>query len=364
MIEINIEDHLVNYTPPTPFHPEAVTKRYSRDKDEGEESLETVHMGGPSIVGLSKPLRDDFAVVSSHYNFVGYEAPKRNLRRFIRQMERDGVMVYGTEIFLQGHHPTTTEFPGWVQIQVDEDSIMFQKEALVNATINRLTDNYQMLAEVDADIWFDRPDWPDLTMDMLVDTPVGQPFSQAAWTGREGNIILVRDSATKVGFSTNPWLGHSGFTWAMTRDFFNSTGGFYDKAILGGSDLLWSSVICGTLTPKDSAAGLLDTTESDSSAARHVGLGHRWEHWADHANRIRQSLGSRRPGWISANIWHEYHGSRKKRYYTQRRARLEGFDPATHVELTEDGVLRWTESAPEDLKRRVSEYFALREEDD
>ena len=302
----------------------------------------------PSIVG--RAMRDDFAVVSSHYNFAGFSAPRRNLHRWQRQMARDRVRTYGTELVLAGQTPQTAGWPGWRQIAVGPASVLSQKEALVNAAVCRLPRGIGMFAEVDADLQFDEADWIDRTIAMLQLHPCGQPFAEAVWTGHEGEVELVRASAAAAGFGTSPWLGHPGFSWAFRRDFFKAVDGWYDAAILGGADLLWSlSVLGGDIDPV--------------AAAVRVGLGAEPDGYLAHHARVRECLGGHRPGHAEGRVWHEYHGSRSDRRYGQRPQIMEGLVPSRHLRHRADGVLEWTPKAPAEMRERVAGYFASRKED-
>lgn len=294
-------------------------------------------------------MRDDFAVVSSHYNFAGFASPRRNLHRFLRQMAKDGIPTYGVELHLAGQTPQTTGHPGWRQVEVGPDSVLSQKEALVNAAVRSMPDGIERFAEVDADLWFDNPRWVDDTLEMLERHPCGQPFGEAVWTGRDGEVELVRASAAAAGLGLDPWLGHPGFSWAFRRQFFETVGGWYDRAILGGADLLWAAAAIGGATPGE--------------VAQRVGIGADPSGYLAYYDLVVSTLGESRPGFTEGRVWHEFHGSRSDRRYGQRPRIMEGMDPGRHLRLRPDGVLEWTADAPAELRRRVAGYFATRKED-
>lgn len=289
------------------------------------------------------------AVVTSHYNFSGFSAPRRNLHRFLRQMGRDGIPVYGTELFLKGQQPQTKGVPGWRQHRVTSAAILWQKERLVNLAVERLPREFEFVAEVDADLWFDRPRWAEGVVEMLESHPLGQPFERAVWTGPEGEAETERQSAAKAGFRMEPWLGHTGFSWAFRRDFFEAVGGFFDLALLGGGDLLWSSA---ALNETVDYAGLVKRTGLGSDAC--------FRPWVEN---FKHALGGDRPGHVAGSVWHEYHGSRKNRRYNERAEILRDFDPLSDVERHPNGWLQWSATADRGMMQRVANYFAGRRED-
>ena len=299
------------------------------------------------IVG--RAFRDDIAVVSSHYNFANFRAPRRNLHRWQRQMTRDRLRTFGIELYQKGQTPQTTGWAGWRQILVGPASVVWQKEALINAAVRDLPAAVKNFVEVDADLMFDDPNWAGATLDMLKRHPCGQPFASAVWTGSEGEIELERPSACAGGFKLNPWAGHPGFSWAFRREFFESVGGWYDFGILGGADLLWANAALGGDDPAD--------------AARRIGLGDDPAYAVYHAN-VRRALGNTTPGFAPGIVFHEYHGSRHDRGYNERAETLKHLDPSKHLRHRPDGPLEWTKAAPRALRERVAAYFASRKEDD
>jgi hypothetical protein len=74
-------------------------------------------------------------------------------------------------------------------------------------------------------------------------------------------------------------------------------------------------------------------------------------------------------GYVPGTITHLYHGAHRDRHYVARWHYLTNglYDPVTDVEVDDTGLLAWTDYAKRhksDMVRLVSDYFALRREDD
>src|SRR5580698_4618293 len=103
------------------------------------------------------------ALITCHFNFVGYNRPRQNLHRFMLQMRSFGYPLYGVEAYLPEQEPFTRGWKGWKQIKIGNDQILFQKEALLNVAETLVPAEYDKIAWVDADIWFENLKWFEMT---------------------------------------------------------------------------------------------------------------------------------------------------------------------------------------------------------
>lgn len=301
-------------------------------------------MGKPSPPAA----RTDFAILSCHYNFAGFSSLRRNLHRFMAQMETLGIPVYGVELVLEGQSPQSDEYPTWKQAYAGEEAIMWQKEALVNAAAKLVPPSVQYLAEVDADLWFTNPSWAENTIALLQTHNILQPFEYAVWTGIDGETVLHKPSTVKAGKDAVLWSGHPGFATAWRRDYFEKTGGFWPKAVLGGGDhLLWTAYGYG---PSYEHSTTISGVGDDPS-------------YKEYIKRVEEVNGGTPPAFTPGIIRHEFHGHSVDRQYRFRAERLKGLVSEKHVAIHDDGYLVWTKKAPKSIKKAVKEYFPARKED-
>lgn len=304
----------------------------------------------PSEAGLLPRRADDggsVAVVTCHYNFAGFDAPRRNLMRFLREMEREGVSVYGLEIVQGDGISMTEDLPTWKVVRVDDRYRLWQKEAAINAVVATLPPEVGAVAMIDADVSFDEVDWVARSLSLLSEHPAVQPFAEAVWTDRMGRIELTRPSAATVPGAVD-WRRHPGFAWVIRRDFWTRGPGLYPYCITGAGDVVLATGL---------ACASADELPKRRVGARNIALARRW-----HA-ATRRWMGAGTVAPVPGRLWHEWHGDRSDRRYEDRHAVMGPLEVEGVVEIDEHGLLRWTAEAPEEARRVLSEFFSARKED-
>lgn len=292
------------------------------------------------------------AVITAHYNFAGFDMPVRNLRRFQRQMDRYGVPVYGVELFLKGTQPSMAGVKGWDCYRVNDKAILWQKEALLNMAEKMVPAEYDIIAPIDADVEFTNPNWVRDTLLAMRHHPVVQPFTNAHWTDRRGQIIDTRAAVTRLGLDMDKWTTHPGFAWAFDRELYRSFGGWYDVAPMGAGDTLMAVALSKKPLPE----------KWMEHAYSYLGPKNR-EHFNDWKSRVRVAMQGKIFGHVPGDIIHEWHGDRINRRYHERAKWIAGYDVRLHTRRTRAGYLEWSLLAPRKLRRDMTNYFLQRDED-
>lgn len=283
------------------------------------------------------------AGVSCYFNFSGFERPKANLLRFLRQMSRDSVPVYGVELVLPGQNPATKHFPRWTQITINPTTQkLWQKEMAINLAATRVPPEYDHLAWLDTDIWFANPDWVEDTESALAQHQVVQMFATACWLGKSGEVERTRQGSAVAGLD-HRWQSHPGFAWAMRRSLWNKAGGLFPRTLSGGGDTVMTLAMMGLpFWP---------------SVRAHLGANpEMFDQWAAHFKGVSV-------GHIPGKVFHEWHGTIQDRDYVGRCQRVSKIDVTKDIEVASNGVLAWSESAPVEIVKEVSSYFKTRRED-
>lgn len=292
----------------------------------------------------------EIAVVTCHWNFAGYRTPTRNLLRFLREMDAAGIPVYGMELHLPGDEPAMAANPRWTVAELGPDQILWQKEAAMNRVALSVPDHIPCIAAVDADLRFEDPAWAGKTVAALRSSPAAQPFTEAVWVDESGRVDLRRACCARDGLDGR-WRTHPGFAWAFRREFFVSGPGFYPWCISGAGDTA-------------SAAGLLGVDPTAVALAafgpRNLGPGRAATRWLAAAEGYMDGRG---PGWVEGRVWHEWHGSRADRRYVERHRHMRHVEVGRHIEMGDDGLLRWTAAATRAMREGVARYFHQRKED-
>lgn len=290
----------------------------------------------------------DIALVACHYNPAGYTAPRVNLMRFIRQMQREAAPLFGVEGYFKGQEPMTAGIPGWRQVLIAEHGKMWQKEALLNAAAMTVPPMYTKIVALDADVTFANPAWVSLTSAALDDHLVIQPFSMAVFEGPDGREER-RVAASATVATTDPRAGHPGFAIAARRELWDDHNGLYPYAIMGAGDTV--------------AMAAFKNGQVDDS--HESGCGATWEAralrdaWMDGVREWTKG----RIGHIPGELWHSYHGTLANRSYVTRNRAIASLNPSEHLQTMPEGWLCWTSEAPADMMLAVRDYYTARQED-
>ena len=149
-------------------------------------------------------------------------------------------------------------------------------------------------------------------------------------------LVVLRGALTGVGFP--------GYAWCARRSALQQVG-FYSRAVVGGFDAL----LVHTLLKEQQCAARMN-----DAMAQH------FEQWAARARRVLAPGVTPLPAQVGA--LHLWHGDKAKRMYVERHEILlrGGYDPVADVELTAQGVLRWTASANRSMVAQVAQMFQVR----
>jgi hypothetical protein len=299
----------------------------------------------PMVMAAAAP-RGKLAAVTCHFNFAGFQRPRQNLCRFVRQMRVQGVPLYGVELYKDDQQPFTVGWENWRQIKCYWRSIMFQKEALLNAVVHDLPAQFEHVAWVDADVMFGNPHWHTETVNLLELFKVVQLFSRCHFTGPDGkNTYSWPASATHARLDTS--RGHPGFAWAARREFWHH-GGLFPYSISGAGDVIIAAAIMNSDLPRDYAETLGEGAD-----------GGEWRKWEAGVREWCKGDFAH----VAGDLWHEFHGTRDNRSYSGRKAALAAFKRERDLCWNADGILQFTEKAPRSLVDYLANYFAARRED-
>ncbi|HRQ89514.1 MAG TPA: hypothetical protein PLA50_11990, partial [Bacteroidia bacterium] len=300
-----------------------------------------------SPVPTVTPARD-VAALACHFNFAEFETPKRNLRRWCREMARMGIAVYGMELVLAHQEPTTSDLPGWTQHVVPDRAVLWQKEAVLNAVAQRLPASVEHVLCIDTDVWFERPDWLEATREALSRHRVVQLFEEAVWTDRFGQQEWRHKAtgALRTVTANGQWVSHPGFAWAFQRRFWQEVGGWYELAPMGSGDTVLAAALTG---------------EYGMEFARRA-VGQNYLPYRTWARQLHEWVGESW-GCVKGTVWHEWHGERVDRDYMKRNRLLSLMDAERHLVRHPTGWLEWTDEAPTETVCFAHQYLLNRKED-
>jgi hypothetical protein len=301
--------------------------------------------------------------ITTYFNPAGYENRWAHLRLFAERVRRQGLKLLIVELAFDDAAPRLDCSIADRLVRVRSDSVLWQKERLLNIALEALPDSCDKIAWLDGDILFENEDWIGETSRLLETYVVVQPF-HTAWylppgcverpAEVEGSIMWGAAYALHARRKLD--IGHPGLAWTARRAVLQRHG-FYDRAILGGADVIQVLAMLGQF-------GETAPLTEESPAAW-------WSRWWS-AHQLRDV--SRWARGVYADVQgsvfytrgaalHLWHGSIADRQILARQLILKGadFDPSTDIALDDSACWTWSSDKP-DLHRQVKEYFWARNE--
>ena len=129
-------------------------------------------------------------------------------------------------------------------LQFKTKSILWHKESSLNLLARKIPYKIKNLAWVDSDSIILNNDWPEQALETLKQYPFIQLVKECQFLDKDNHITKTLPSYSFMKTSLNPEKikGFPGFGWISSRNNLIKYS-LYDKAIVGGGDLLWADAI-------------------------------------------------------------------------------------------------------------------------
>jgi hypothetical protein len=294
------------------------------------------------------PTNTDMAVLLVFFNPVNYFRPTQNILTTKHWLDAAGIPVFIVEL---ATNDIPFLFPPSPSIfQVRSSSFMFYKENLIYYALRKIPEAFKKICVMDADIFYDTPNWYSIISHSLDMYNVLQPFKNAFWLDIDYTIYRSRTNAVDHGKSKISWdHHHPGFLYAFDRDTLNS---FHleDRTVFTpGGDCLLSDLVCGRSLEQSTLSTLFHKENLLNVLCDKPGL----------------HIGS-----CSLNIYHFNHGARKNRNFFELRQLhkqvIKLLDTSvldSVLERRHDGILEWNSTYRKLYNRIMLSYFSDRKED-
>ena len=291
------------------------------------------------------------AVIAAFFNPSNYVSTRYNYLKFSQSIKKC-CDLFPIELSFNGDF--FIDDANSVRLLGDDSNILWQKERLFNIRLSSVPKDYTNIAWIDCDVLFLNPSWVMEANSKLEEYKVVQLFENVLRTDSDGSIARTSKSFIKHMVESgkvdeNFSGGIPGFAWAARRDVIEKVG-FLDIQIVGGADGCMMYSFLGR--HKDNR--LLP----NGSLGCSLGWRSAMESWGNKA--FKEVNGE--VGYVSGDILHLYHGSRKCRKYKSRTLILtqKGFDPNIDLTVEENGIYKVHPRFRQDLLH----YFNGRDEDD
>lgn len=301
-------------------------------------------------------------VITVFFNPAGFTSLLKNYFLFAEQLKRQNVELITVECAFNGGPFYIPESKNVHRLE--SNSVMWQKERLINYGVSKLPDNCDYYAWVDCDVMFHNEDWASLAEDKLQTADVIQLFKKVYYMPNgmleyDGSKIPCIQSVAWQWKIHRNWLQRRrncelpfsvpGFAWACKRNLFdniNGASGLYDRNIVGSGDTFLVDCYLDSWDIHGFASKFNDAMKIDLMK------------WC-------KDLRAKKPvlDYIPVDISHLWHGSLKNRKYMDRHDIILKYDynPQEDVKLI-NNVFEWSSDKPE-MHHDIRQYFYDRKED-
>jgi hypothetical protein len=302
---------------------------------------------------------DDLGLITCYFNPSGYETKLKNYQIFRDKIEHSGLKLWTIECVFGDADFT---LPASSQVfQIRSNSVLWQKERLLNIAIQRLPKTIEKVAWLDCDILFSNPAWAIETSRLLETQSVVQPFMRVfrlpegmqayhgdaeSWRSFAYVYHLNAELVKRGNFHQH---GHTGLVWAGRRDWLEKYG-LYDALVSGSADHMMAHAMCGDF-PSPCVTRIMG---NDTSLRSH------FMNWGKSVYEAIQG----EIGYVQGAVLHLWHGDTENRKYITRHDELMNcqFDPERDICIGESGTWEWNGEQRE-LRKWAIEYFEQRQED-
>ena len=288
----------------------------------------------------------DLWAITCYFNPIGYRSRIENYHVF---RERLAVPLVTVELSFESGFQLRNGDADTL-VQVHGQSVLWQKERLLNVALRRVPGTCSAIAWLDCDVVFEDPEWARRARMALDEYPLLRLFHKRYDLSPHESLDEIPAQAGADWFEGAVPLDQvrsPGLAWAGRRDLLDQHG-LYDACVLGSGD---RAVFYAALGHFDEAARRLRMN------------GRRFNHYLAWAERFHDAIRGR-VGYIHGRMFHLWHGDRSNRDYRQRHRLLEDFDfdPDRDIGIDPNGCWGWTSEKP-DLHEAVKRYFSSRNED-
>lgn len=301
----------------------------------------------------------ELIVITTYFNPSKYQTRKKNYDIFMEGIQKAGVTCITVECAFGNDE---FELPESIDvIRVRSNTLLWQKERLLNLAASWLPKSCKYVAWLDCDIIFKNKNWARDLCRVMKTHKVAQVFETCVRQEQHNTQLNPPDRVTSFAAVMNKTPetlnagrydlhGHTGYGWAMHKSIFDAVG-LYESAVSGSADHFMSHAIY------NSYGFCIDNAlKHDRAQINH------FKAWGSQFyDLVKGSLGV-----VPGEIEHIWHGDTVNRRYFLRMHEITdmGFNPWTDLKKPQGKPLEWSSSMQKtDLKDYFFNYFNSRKED-
>lgn len=301
---------------------------------------------------------NEFWAVTVFFNPAGFQALYNNYFTFAEQLKRQGVNLLTVECaFNDGEY----QIPEGEHVyRLRSNSVMWQKERLINYGVSQLPPDCKYFGWLDCDVLFSTDDWAKMAVEKLQKANIIQLYKKVFYMPPgmkqfDGSKMMAIQSVIWQKMIHKNWLERRrrkelpfstpGFAWAARRDVFADIG-IYDRNIIGSGDTFLVDCYLDSWDIHGFASKFTDHMKKDMMA------------WCKKLKEKKPVL-----DYLPIDIYHLWHGSLKNRKYMDRHDVVlkYDYDPEKDIVLS-NNVYEWS-SDKKGMHEDIRQYFYDRQED-
>jgi hypothetical protein len=300
-----------------------------------------------------------FCAITVFFNPAKFKSLLSNYHIFADQLRRQGVPLITVECAFNNDEFQIPLGEGVHRLR--SNSVMWQKERLINYGISKLPPDCDYFGWLDCDVLFSAEDWAKQAVDRLQKANIVQLFKKVHYMPKgmlhyDGTKIMAIQSVIWQKVIHKNWLERRrrkelpfsvpGFAWSARREVFEDIG-IYDKNIVGSGDTFLVDCYLDSWDIHGFAAKFTEHMKSDMLD------------WCAELKKKKPVL-----DYIPVDIHHLWHGSLKNRGYMDRHDIILNFDydPKTDIKLV-NNVYEWATDKT-GMHQEILKYFHSRMEDE
>lgn len=315
---------------------------------------------------IPKNLLGRSIVVTSFYNPAHYNILCTNYQKFWQKLKLQNVPLFTVELACNGDNFLLNKDDATYLLQVRSNSILWQKERLLNVAIDALPDIYDSVIFLDADCYFTANNWHHLVTEKLQSYAFVQPYSRVVRLPR--NVEYVPYTSLKKVRDEGGW--YHGFCTGLEQYGSAAFGDFNAHGEVGMCIAARREVLQKNyLYDASIVAGAGDTMllyalfnkKPNMLQICSLKLANHYQGWAaKFYKNVSHSI-----GYVDQTLYHYWHGSRANRQYWDRNYITSycKYDPHTDIAVNKEGAWEWASDKPV-FHSLVRQYFQQRNEDD
>lgn len=327
-----------------------------------------------SITVMPKECPGTFWGITTFFNPAHYKNKVVNYRHFRESSKRQGLKLLTVECAFGKDPFELKDGDADMLLQIRTDSPLWQKERLLNIGLEKLPEDCDKFAWLDADVIFLNDNWVKETADLLNSYAVVQPFSTYIRLEKGVSHMSLEEfektpfseavdidgkrffgvgyrvsKLGRIALSKNMLrYGHVGLAWSARRDVFREDG-LFDKSLLSAVDMIMAHSFYNNKLNK----------ECDYYVAEPVK-----KHIYEWSNRIYPKVNGS-VYYTDGALLHLWHGAMKTRNHEECKRILEKFDFSPDDDIKKDASGCWTWSSQKPgLHKAFRRFFYIRNESD